>query len=179
MKSLANDVLPFFFGIKWTTVFHCKWDNKASSCVIATDESFGSANGLTINTDRTKLFVNDLVQKQITVYSIHQNNQKLTRDEIISLPMVVDNIEYDDATQEILMGTVPDLWAAVQIHSNKSFPVPGGMAVLEGIGKDWRVKDVVEHDGTKLSQISAAARFGTKIILGSPWSEGVLVCNIN
>ena len=125
------------------------------------------------------MFVNDPPQRRISVFSIHQNNEKLTKDEIVDLPMVVDNVEYDDATEEILLGTIPDLWAAVQKHSNNSFPVPGGMAVLEQNGKDWSVKDVLEHDGTKLSQISAAARFGSKIVLGSPWSEGILVCTTN
>ena len=39
------------------------------------------------------------------------------------------------------------------------------------------VRDVLEHDGAKLEQVSAAARFGSTVFLGSPGAEGLLVCH--
>jgi len=41
---------------------------------------------------------------------------------------------------------------------------------------EWKWKGLLDHDGTKLSQVSAAARLGKKLVLGSPNSEGILVC---
>ena len=180
IHTMLNDLIPFLFGIKWTSVFYCKWDinsNKETSCVIATDESFGGANGLTVNKERTKLFVNDAPLKKITVFSINQETKILTKDTTIDLPMCVDNIEYDYETEEIIMGTIPDLLAAVKIESDATVSVPGGMAVLRKVGKDWSIEDVLEHDGTKLCQVSTAARYGSKFVLGSPFAEGILVCN--
>ena len=70
--AVANHIVPFIFGIKWTYVIHCKWDlhSVESSCEIATKERFLGANGLTLNKHGTKLFVNDPLAKTVTVYSI-------------------------------------------------------------------------------------------------------------
>ena len=50
------------------------------------------------------------------------------------------------------------------------------MAVASLTKSGWKVKDVLRHDGIKLSAISGALRFGSKVILGSPSSEGILIC---
>ena len=60
--------------------------------------------------------------------------------------------------------------------------LPGGMAVLTktAAGDDdtsWVTNGVLKHDETKLKGISAAARLGkSKFVMGSPFSEGILVC---
>jgi len=77
-----------------------------------------------------------------------------------------------------LIGTIPDFIAASRRGSDESVHVPGGLAVVERAGAGWRVRDMLEHDGTKLSQISAAARYGDRVILGSPFSKGILVCSL-
>ena len=61
--------------------------------------------------------------------------------------------------------------------SDPSVVVPGGIAVATPSKGGWTVRNVLEHDGTKLSQISAAARWGSTVFLGSPFSEGLLVCS--
>jgi len=179
--AVANHIVPFIFGIKWTYVIHCKWDlySVESNCEIATNERFLGANGLTLNKHRTRLFVNDPLAKTVTVYTItdHGGKNVLRKEENIELPMVVDNIEYDHGSDEIWMGTLPDLTSVMQHSGNKSIPVPGGFAVLRNVDGQWSVEDVLEHDGSKLSQVSAGARFGSRIILGSPYSDGILVCN--
>ena len=150
-----------------------------SNCEIATNERFLGANGLTLNKHRTRLFVNDPLAKTVTVYTItdHGGKNVLRKEENIELPMVVDNIEYDHGSDEIWMGTLPDLTSVMQHSGNKSIPVPGGFAVLRNGNGQWSVEDVLEHDGSKLSQVSAGARYGSRIILGSPYSDGILVCN--
>ena len=41
----------------------------------------------------------------------------------------------------------------------------------------WVMNGVLKHDETKLKGISAAARLGkSKFVMGSPFSEGILVC---
>ena len=52
------------------------------------------------------------------------------------------------------------------------------MAVLRKSGENWITKGVLKHDETKLKQISVAARLGPRIVLGSQFSEGILVCSI-
>ena len=43
---------------------------------------------------------------------------------------------------------------------------------------DWMVEDVLKQDGTKLSLSFAAARFGDRSVMGSPFSDGILVCQM-
>ena len=59
---------------------------------------------------------------------------------------------------------------------DKTVKVPGGMAVASLTSSGWKVRDVLKHGGAKLSSISGALRFGSKVVLGSPTSEGILVC---
>jgi hypothetical protein len=55
--------------------------------------------------------------------------------------------------------------------------VPGGVSVAVFEHGHWNVSNLLTHDGTMLSQISAAALYGAKTVLGSPWGAGVLVCS--
>ena len=57
-------------------------------------------------------------------------------------------------TDEILIGTIPDFITASRRGSDESVAVPGGLAVVERAGAGWRVRDTLEHDGTKLSQVT-------------------------
>ena len=102
---------------------------------------------------------------------------KLTKGTEIRLPFGADNIEYDDEANEIIIGTL-DLVAEGQVGG---VLVAGGMAVAAqkyGLS-GWVVREVLSHDGSQLNQISAAARLGDKIVLGSPVSEGILICNMD
>ena len=121
------------------------------------------ANGVTISPDRKTVFVNDPLEMKITALSRNMENGDLSKLYDINLPTLVDNIEYDDEANEILLGTI----------------IPGGMAVLNRNSPEgqWSTKGIMPHDEKKLKQISAAARMGnSKIVLGSPFSEGILVC---
>ena len=175
LQSLME--LPYFmFSLKWTTVHVCSVSQ--GTCQTATEERFGGANGMTVSSDRTRVFVNDPMEKLVTVMRKEEGGYQLTKESVIKLPVPADNIEYEDETDEIIIGTIPDVHSAMELMmGNKSVAVPGGMAVASRLPSGgWRVRDVLEHDGTKLSQISAAARFGGKVILGTPGSEGLLVC---
>jgi len=169
--------LPIFvFNLKWTTVYVCSVSQ--ATCETATEEMFSGANGMTVSPDRRTVFVNDPVQKLVTVLRKAEKGHQLTKEAEIKLTVPVDNIEYDDEADEILMGTIPDIFAAKKfMEGNWSVAVPGGMAVASRLPTGgWKVRDVLEHDGTKLSQISAAARFRGTVVLGTPGSEGLLVC---
>ena len=165
MDILANEPYSvLLFHYRWTKVFHCTWGiNISPNCKVASEERFSMANGVTISPDRKTVFVNDPLEMKITALSRNMDSGELSTLYDINLPTLVDNIEYDDEANEIILGTI----------------IPGGMAVLSQTGSNnqWIIKGVVLHDEKQLKQISAAARIGSsKIVLGSPFSEGVLVC---
>ena len=50
-------------------------------------------------------------------------------------------------------------------------------SMVDNIEYDDEANGVLKHDETKLKGISAAARLGkSKFVMGSPFSEGILVC---
>ena len=138
--------------------------NLSPQCKVASVERFSMANGVTISPDKKTVFVNDPLEMKITALSRNMENGELSKLYDINLPTLVDNIEYDDEADEIILGTI----------------IPGGIAVSSQTGSNnqWITKGVLSHDEKKLKQISAAARIGnSKIVLGSPFSEGILVCS--
>ena len=158
-----------------TELFHCSWtDYSPVICVAASEEKFLGANGVTTNDERDKVFVNDPEDKKITVMKRDKVTGKLTKESEIVLPIHADNIEYDDEADEIIMGTVFDL-RQFQKFNGEGDTVPGGLSVASK-KEGWTVEHILNHDGTKLSQISAGARLGNKVVLGSPFSKGILVC---
>ena len=57
--------------------------------------------------------------------------------------------------------------------------VGGGLNVASrGPDGGWLTERVLVHDGALLSQISAAARWGRTVAMGSPFNRGVLVCDL-
>ena len=143
-------------------VYHCKWDMATNPvCKVATEEKFLCANGITISPDSKTVFVNDVMDMNIAALSRDEQTGLLTKKFDIPLQAIVDNIDYDDEANEILLGSI----------------IPGGLAVAAQEKDTWSVKGVLFHDEKKLKQISVGARLGnSKIVLGSPFSEGVLVC---
>jgi len=165
-------------GLKLTSVFHCRWGDpeEEDSCKIATDRKFLGANGLTISGNGKAVLVNDPMDKKITVFG-RQDDGMLKFSETIPLPVAIDQIEWDDESGEVMIGTIPHIRATDMMDNSAT--VPGGAATLKlNSTGDWEWKGLLDHDGTKLSQVSAAAKLGKKLVLGSPVSEGILVCAI-
>jgi len=169
-------------GVSLTNLFRCSWNlenpNEPARCELATSRTFVSANGITTNEDRTKIFVADCSKKQIVVFSKKTKQGHLIFDHAIDVPYAIDNIEYQ-SNGDLLIGSIPILHIAADAKGPQD-PVPGGMLVASPKGKsgqEWTLSHPLVHDGTTMSQISSAARFGDRVILGSPYANGMLVCD--
>ena len=182
LNSLKTQVLlTATTGLSLTRLFRCEWDvqdpSKPSRCELATSRTFVGANGITTNDDRSKIFVVDLPAKHVVVFAKKTKRGHLIFDHVIDLPYAVDNIEYQ-SNGDLLIGTIPILHIAADAKGPQD-PVPGGMLVASpkgSSGQDWTLSHPLVHDGTKMSQVSAAARFGDRVVLGSPYDNGILVC---
>lgn len=179
VKTVMAPQLLNFMGFSWTRVYRCTWSEGilGGQCEPVTGRQFYGANGITISHDRKQLFVNDPLDKRITIMD-RQEDGKLLETGHIDLPWFVDNVEMDG--EDLVMGTISDIGKVFEAEKDPSVGIPGGMLVARrGEGGDWKVDEAhsVAHDGSKLSQMSAAARWGNKVVLGSPFSRGVLVCH--
>jgi len=173
-----SSYLVHLMGPKMTQVFHCTWTKDSdATCVAASDQKFLGANGMTIDKDGDLLYVNDPEDKMITVMERDKETGMLNKVSEIILPFGADNIEYDDETNDIIIATIHDFNAVDEKFKGKDVYVAGGMAIAHK-EDDWEVHDILNHDGSLLNQISAASRFGDKVVLGSPFSEGILFCKM-
>ena len=188
--QVAGTTLVTLAGLRLTRVFRCVWSSSSSSttvCVPATSERFVGANGITINTNRTAVFVNDPARRLISVFRRHVDTGALSLANTIALPDVVDNVEYvEEDGGSLIMGSIPILHVLLKndkLSLEEMVPVPGGIIVatpdreMRPFGS-WHVRRGIVHDGTMLSQISAVARVdGDRVFFGSPYSSGVLECS--
>ena len=177
IAGVLGNLLAQLAGLRLTQVLRCDLEG---ACADAGAGRFVGANGITISSDRSLLFVNDPPLAQITVLSHDAASGQLglTESTQFSTKFCGDNVEWVDG--QILVGTVPQPYKFVQNDLlGTSHPVAGGMGIAQqdvGSGKWVMNERVLTHDGSKLSQISAAARFASTVYMGSPFSKGLLVC---
>ena len=130
------------------------------------------ANGITISPDGKTVFVNDPLDMNIMALWRNVDTGELKKVFDIKLPSVADNIEYDDEAGEIIVGNIFPGGLVVATPPTPSTPS------IEESNQKWIVKGVLIHDNKKNYQVSAAARVGnSKVVLGSPFQEGILVCS--
>merc|ERR1712130_216054 len=94
-------------------VFRCTWNNSATptngylttSCTsVYTDVSAVKClNGITINNDKTQIWVNNLPSSEILHFQ-RLSNGSLVQNKNINLTVIVDNLEYDFGSGKIFMG---------------------------------------------------------------------------
>ena len=173
--KVGLNLVFYLVGVPWTVVHRC--DLSTDQCWPATRRLFVGANGIAATPDRSLFFVSDSPEKRVVVLTRAEDGC-LEPQDWIDLPFGVDNLQFDAESEQVLMGTMPDLKAVIQKVSEPEYSVPGGCSVLERDGDTWRTRDLVLHDGTKLSQVSGAVRYGSTLVLGSPFSPGILVCTV-
>jgi len=171
-----------------TRVFRCSIDE---GCTVASSQRFMGANGLAVSEDRQTVYVNDPGAGMLYVMTRAASGELVTASEFKTKHMF-DNIEVQG--DQISGGSIPlpfsmavvceDMpqlsWTRVvdgrEVACGKS---PGGLTSIsltsEGSVGDVQ-EDVLIHDGSLLSGVSAALKLGGKVMMGSPISPGVLMC---
>jgi hypothetical protein len=202
LDSIRN-ILTWLVGLRRTQVFRCTFGpDEEPSCEDATGMLFRSANGMTVDQARGRYFVCDTLARRVTVFDREEGTGMLRTNKGASFDSLhpCDNIEYDADNGELIIGTIVKPYMALGVIAGGGSGVaPGGMVVATectdpavncagGSGSDgsasivsggWLVREVRMHNGNKLPLISAAARFGDHVFLGSFSSTGFLVCEDN
>lgn len=179
--------------IKLTRIFRCTIADGA--CTVASSERFIGANGIAISEDRQTVFVNDAPGAMVSVMG-READGSLKKVSEIKSKHVLDNIEMS-ADGKLMGGSIPlpytsgtvcdeakDLSMSADMDGRHigCGHSPGGLLEISPVdtgGKsfvDGTQVDKGIHDGGLLSGISAAVQSGDKIVLGSPFSTGLLIC---
>jgi hypothetical protein len=186
-----------------SSVHRCWWDDSAPHSEATCEASvsgLGMANGIATSTDRRLVFVNDIGRQAVLVFkrtgaatatgaaSVTGSSAAMLKEVTrIALPATVDNVEFDEGSGDLMMGSIPSPLLALQaMKDGGRTPVPGGLVVarpgrrVSAVG--GHVVDVeasgLVHDGSLLSQVSSGLDLGALgVVLGSPFSDGLLVCH--
>jgi len=137
-----------------------------------------SANGLAISPDRSLLLVGCPECSQMFQYQVNNRTGQLRSAAApIDLPCLPDNVDWDAATGEAVVGciSVPKQLLGKTEHQAGeviSFALPQTGPVK------WkpRLKSLVRHSGKLLSGVSAGIQYGGSLLVGSPWAPGLLWC---
>jgi hypothetical protein len=166
-------------------LYQCSWDESniqpdgrlSADCAIAYErETSSGLNGMNVNADRTKVWVNDLARSRLWEFDRNTTTGVLTRGPTINLPGIIDNLEYDISSGDITMGMIFEL----SLIGNDG---RGGNIAMRGIGGPSTqigvaLKDDSPIDGfSDLYQVSSAIEYGKWTVLGSPWDTGLVVCD--
>jgi hypothetical protein len=179
-----------------TNVFYCEYTPSTSTsssssltnnldCREVADQ-FEGANGITHNTDYSKIFVASW--KSVTVFDRDSATNNLSGRTTIHVPNLVDNIKYDDITGNIYGGTMNNLWSSLikNPYPKESNETIGG--VMEFYQDDennnddddisWKTRQVVTT--SKLNSISNGIRMNDYYVIGAGGLgyKGLLVCPV-
>ena len=172
--------------IPGTRLLRCVFSEEDRStgadCTPATDNLFVGANGLATTADRSTVFVSDPGLPPVHLRRVHvlhpTPNGRLEPSHVIRLPHAADNIEYDDRSEELVMGTMPLSCQGLEHAANESALVAGGMITMKLKDGSWTLTKEVNHEGRLLrGATSSVVRTDGRMVFGSPTAIGVLVCN--
>lgn len=160
--------------MKQKHLWRCTWDeSRLSDHRVAADcrhawpiKSFG-LNGININPDSTRLWVNDLWMARLWVFDRHPDGRLVKASPDIYLPGLIDNVERDHASGDLTMG---------MFRNNEANNSVGGAIVLHTKdGKSAPTIADVQDSGT-IYQVSTSLIYEQWTILGSPWDSGLMIC---
>ena len=164
-------------------LFRCTWDEAdrradgrlPANCSTALPDRSLGLNGIAISPSGDRLWVNDLYNAQLWVINV--TGGELTREATISLPGVVDNVEYDLASGDLTMGLIGRGTRPPRYQGDGG---PGGALVarcLDGARHVYGPPEVtVRNDLGSAWQVSTSLVYGTHVVLGSPWDVGPIAC---
>ena len=182
---------------KLTNVQRCLFDDNTNEskgvyCHVVLD-GFHGANGISKNPNNPNTYyVIDAPDKKLHVLEKYDGDGTSTgvlrRKNVIPLPHASDNIEYDMSSGKLTTVGTPYIYEAIKrLSGDISINVSGGMITIDFENKQktkqsressYIIEEILMHNGSKLSMLSAAVFMHGKILLGSPCSDGVLVCPI-
>lgn len=144
--------------------------------VAAADIAF--ANGVALSNDGRRLFLAEMMDRNLRVYDRNAMTGALALADTIRLGSFPDNLSAD-ADNAIWIGSHPRL-ADVMAHASdpaakapsqvlKVTPIPNARA---------RQEEIYLNAGEQISAVSVAARHNKHLLLGPVFDSGILVCEL-
>uniref|UniRef100_A0A0G4GPK6 SMP-30/Gluconolactonase/LRE-like region domain-containing protein n=1 Tax=Chromera velia CCMP2878 TaxID=1169474 RepID=A0A0G4GPK6_9ALVE len=187
-------------------LFASESESQVLRCVVDDDESepqgtkgkgmcgkaasgFVLVNGMTADPGRNLFFVNEMIKKEVRVFSRSPEDGSLRYIKALTLPSVPDNIHFDSESGDLYVQTFPSFFRAalaMQKPVKEAVRVPGASLIFknkggaaDGASMEYgeRTIDHFLHDGSVLNFPTGFTRFGPLTLIGSVGAtKGVMLC---
>jgi hypothetical protein len=145
---------------------------------------FAMANGITFNTDKTKIYVADLFDKTVTIFKRNTSTNKLSRLRTVSINHLPDNIKFDHETGRVYAGTLERGYHLFNFDHPPFDPYKGELSVVteidcpEDLKSPCKLRDLVVSD--KLNMFSSGIRMHNYIVASTAlYHDGLLICPLD
>jgi hypothetical protein len=145
---------------------------------------FAMANGITFNTDKTRIYVADLFDKTVTIFKRDPSTNKLSRLRTVFINHLPDNIKFDHETGRIYAGALERGYHLFNFDSPPFDPYKGELSVVteidcpEDLESACKLRDLVVSE--KLNLFSSGIRMHNYIVASTAlYHDGILICPLD
>ncbi|XP_056374952.1 serum paraoxonase/arylesterase 2-like [Hyla sarda] len=162
--------VEMFLGLTWTNVVYY-----SPGDVRQVASGFYSANGITMSSDKTFIYVADVTGHTISIFEKHAN-WSLSPVKVVQLETLLDNLSVDPLTGDVWTGAHPNGFKLVNYNTKD---VPGSEIVrIQNIHSDNPiVTTVYANNGSVLQASTSAVVYGNKLLMGTVFHKA-LCCEL-
>lgn len=162
--------LEMFMDLKWS---HVLFYSPREVKVVA--QGFSLANGITVSLDQKYVYVADPMAMNIHILKKH-DNWNVTPEKVIQLETLVDNLNVDPDTGDILGGCHPNL-AKLLAYNPEDPPGSEVLRIQDVLSDKPRVTTLYANNGSVLQASSAASVYHGKMLVGTVFHKA-LYCEL-
>jgi arylesterase / paraoxonase len=141
-------------------------------------ENIAYANGINISHDGKTVYVASTIAGGIRLYERDITSGSLTFQKAMDLGTGVDNIEVD-SQGNLWIGAHPKLLTFVKYAKDPNILSPSQVLEVRFHGDEkYTVEEIYQNRGSPLSGASVAAVFGRRLMVGSVFDRGFLLCDL-
>jgi hypothetical protein len=197
-REILNIVNSVVLKRKLTFVWYCEYNNDKISLASSSPlhcrkvaDDFVMANGMTTNTDHSKIFVSDTVGKTITIFDRDTSTNDLNGRTSVMLSKAIDNIKFDEVSGNVYGGGMSNQFHCFRNHElykgQEVETSTSGMVELSLVTQKkkygtksetvWKARHILSTP--KLNCATNGIRMNTHYVMSSGIGfDGILVCPV-
>jgi hypothetical protein len=181
--SLIKILFTNLLGMKKTKIYFCdgyESTNKPKCQIVVGGEAHVN-NGIAVDDTNTHLYVADTLPSSVRKFKINKD-YSLTLLKTIDVRVHPDNLIFDKINKKIYTAGMFDMWTGVKVldslHKGKEIPSDlktwAGTVTIDTLNDD-KVDIVMSHDSF-FKGVSVGLKVNDRMILGSFFEEGIMIC---
>lgn len=134
-------------------------------------------NGLALSADGQYVYVASMLGRSLLVFQHNPTTHILSLEREIFLNTAPDNLRWSP-DQRLLVGAQLHLLAlAEHLKAPLEKRAPSQLIAIKGLPKEAAIEEIFSSDGEDLSSVSVGLQVGSHWIMGSPFDQGIIICD--